>query len=184
MPDWIDNTITLTGTPVEIKALFDSGFDFEKLFPAPAEITDNNQIVDWHYQYWGTKWAADVEEIQYEPGSTTMKISCRTANGAPYGLLAYLSRESPTLRIQHVCEQGNGMVLGHVSYTGGILNGGEFYPGMYSAAALRTFAATNPWFHAENFITMMREFGYPDVEGTEEVALRPICATYEECVAA
>ena len=183
MPDWIDNTITLTGTADEIRAIFETGFDFEKLYPAPATLTDNNKIVDWHYQFWSTKWAADVDKIDYEPGSTTMEVSCRTANGAPFGILAYLTRESPTLRITHFCEQGCGAVLSHITYAGGVLDGGEFFPGMYSAAALRSFAATHPWFHAENIISTMQEFGYPDVEGDEAVALRPMHATYEEIVA-
>jgi len=181
MPDWIDNTITLTGTAAEIRALFDTDFDFEKLFPSPE--TDDNKIVEWCYNHWGTKWAADIDEIVYEPGATTMKVSCRTANGAPFGILAYLTRNSPTLRITHICEQGCGAVLSHISYADGVLDGGEFFPGMYSAGALRTFAAANSWFHAENFITMMREFGYPDVEGDDPVTLRPMRATYEEYVA-
>lgn len=182
MPDWIDNTVTVTGTAAEIRALFDAGFEFDKLFPAPSDL-DDNQATTWSYNHWGCRYA-DIEKIEYEPGSSTMKVNCRTANGGPIGFLAYLTRESPTLRITHICEQWYGAVLCHMTYAGGVVDGGEFCPEMFTSAALRAFSATNPWFHAENLITMMQEMGYPDKDHEKEsvVELTPIHITYDEYV--
>ena len=124
MPNWIGNTIILTGTADEIRKLHETGFEFEKLLPSPSEAS-----VEWCDQHWGTKWSADIDRITYEPGSTTMKVDCRTANGAPYGLLAFLTLQSPTLRISHTIEQEYGYIMGHVVYKEGVMDGGAGAPG-------------------------------------------------------
>ena len=178
MPNWIGNTIILTGTADEIRKLHETGFEFEKLLPSPSEAS-----VEWCDQHWGTKWSADIEKITYEPGSTTMKVDCRTANGAPYGLLAFLTLQSPTLRISHTIEQEYGYIMGHVVYEEGIMDGGQFYPALYTADTLRSYGEANPWFHAENIINTVVGMGSSLEKGDTEIVMSPIRGSYDDYVA-
>ena len=182
MPNWIGNTIILTGTAEEIQKLHETGFDFEKLSPPPPSI-ESNASADWCDHHWGTKWSADIEKITYEPGSTTMTVDCRTANGAPYGLLAFLTLQSPTLRISHTIEQEYGYIMGHVVYEGGIMDGGQFYPACYTADTLRSYGEANPWFHAENIINTVVGMGSSLEKGDTEIVMSPIRGSYDEYVA-
>jgi len=181
MPNWIGNTIVLTGTADEIQKLHETGFEFEKLSPSPS--TESNASADWCDHHWGTKWSADIERITYEPGSTTMTVDCRTANGAPYGLLAFLTLQSPTLRISHTIEQEYGYIMGHVVYEGGIMDGGQFYPACYTADTLRSYGEANPWFHAENIINTIVGMGGSLEKGDTEIVMSPIRGSYDEYVA-
>jgi hypothetical protein len=180
MPNWIGNTIILTGTADEIQKLHETGFDFEKLSPPPPP---SEASADWCDHHWGTKWSADIEKITYEPGSTTMKVDCRTANGAPYGLLAFLTLQSPTLRISHTIEQEYGYIMGHVVYEEGIMNGGQFYPALYTADTLRSYGEANPWFHAENIINTVVGMGGSLEKGDTEIVMSPIRGSYDDYVA-
>ena len=186
MPNWIGNTIILTGTADEIQKLHETGFDFEKLSPPPPpsnESNESNDCNDWRDHHWGTKWSADIEKITYEPGSTTMRVDCRTANGAPYGLLAFLTLQSPTLRISHTIEQEYGYIMGHVVYEEGIMDGGQFYPALYTADTLRSYGEANPWFHAENIINTVVGMGSSLEEGDTEIVISPIRGSYDDYVA-
>ena len=182
MPNWIGNTIILTGTADEIQKLHETGFDFEKLSPPPPS-NESNESNDWCDHHWGTKWSADIEKIAYEPGSTTMRVDCRTANGAPYGLLAFLTLQSPTLRISHTIEQEYGYIMGHVVYEEGNMNGGQFYPALYTADTLRSYGEANPWFHAENIINTVVGMGSSLEKGDTEIVMSPIRGSYDEYVA-
>ena len=180
MPNWIGNTIILTGTADEIQKLHETGFDFEKLSPPPPPSIESN---DWRDHHWGTKWSADIEKITYEPGSTTMTVDCRTANGAPYGLLAFLTLQSPTLRISHTIEQEYGYIMGHVVYKEGVMDGGQFYPALYTADTLRSYGEANPWFHAENIINTVVGMGSSLEKGDTEIVMSQIRGSYDDYVA-
>ena len=92
MPNWCNNTITLTGPKAKItkiyeKAKEDNAF-LQQLYPMPTELEGttadgsvNEELVaktgasdwyDWRTENWGTKWEVDAEGLELSDDGTTI----------------------------------------------------------------------------------------------------------------
>ena len=92
MPNWCNNTITLTGpkekiTKIYEKAKEDNAF-LQQLYPMPTELEGttadgsvNEELVaktgasdwyDWRTENWGTKWEVDAEGLELSDDGTTI----------------------------------------------------------------------------------------------------------------
>ena len=92
MPNWCNNTITLTGpkekiTKIYEKAKEDNAF-LQQLYPMPTELEGttadgsvNEELVaktgasdwyNWRVENWGTKWEVDAEGLELSDDGTTI----------------------------------------------------------------------------------------------------------------
>ena len=108
MPNWCNNTLTLTATNDEQKAFLSEAFPkntqvqmFQRLRPMPndifrgnlseaeREIYGENNWYDWSVAHWGTKWDTDVV-VPEDFDGVTLKVGFDTAWAAPIELYEYL----------------------------------------------------------------------------------------------
>lgn len=92
MPNWCNNTITLTGPKKKITAIYEKAKEdnafLQQLHPMPAELEGttadgsvNEELVaktgasdwyDWRTENWGTKWEVDAEGLELSDDGTTI----------------------------------------------------------------------------------------------------------------
>ena len=183
MPNWFHNDLKVTGSAEDISAVLATGFEFDKILPTPEDEKDT--LLNWHSIHWGTKWdAGDSIRIRAQT-ETSIDLYCQTANGAPHGVLAYLTKLHPSVRIENTFEEVPSLV-GYAAYEGGRMKGEIIYPyGDYTASALRSFGTTRPWFNAENIISTIVNMGCPPEKletGEDIVTVAIIDHSYEEFV--
>jgi len=96
MPNWCNNTITITGSTETIKTLWDEAKEqnglLNAMVPMPKALEDTTSPTpedksqpmvdgvdnwyDWHVKYWGTKWDIDLEGLEYKDiGDGTSSIT-------------------------------------------------------------------------------------------------------------
>jgi hypothetical protein len=186
MPNWFHNELTVTGSAEDVAAFVASGFDFDKILPIPPTFTTTDESLNWHSIHWGTKWDAG-DSIRFRNITPTkLELSCSTANGAPHGILAYLTQIHPSLKITNVFEDVP-VLVGCAEYQDGRMKGEIIYPyGVYKMSALRNFGTSRPWFHAENIIDTIIGMGCPPEkleEGEDQVVVAIMDHSYDEFVA-
>lgn len=111
MPNWVYNTLTITGKPKALHKLIKqvnvtkeqetqyneaSVFSFAKVIPMPDDQKDN--WYEWRIANWGTKWNANVEYNElhtWESGE--VKIEFNTAWSPAEPIILTLSEQHPTL---------------------------------------------------------------------------------------
>lgn len=93
MPNWCDNSLTLTASKEKIDALVavledkDNQQVFQHLRPRPADQEDN--WYDWNINHWGTKWEMSIIDWdRYD--DETVWISFESAWSPPTSLYEYL----------------------------------------------------------------------------------------------
>lgn len=118
MPNWCENTLTITGTEPDVNNFIDDNTGkeegtleaqpllFSKSYPEPEEA-DNEDWWDWRVSHWGTKWEPKFRldegietEIKKGPGKERIKSATyrfETAWSPPEGWLAYVSEKYPDL---------------------------------------------------------------------------------------
>jgi len=132
MPNWVDNTLTITGEKTRIaevraqleKELKDEGnFLWNIVHPKPEEMEDYKSVVGtggksltdstswyaWNIRHWGTKWdGSDVQIIEEEEQDVSYTFN--TAWSPPTPAIITLSEQYPDLEItlRFVEEQGWG----------------------------------------------------------------------------
>lgn len=100
MPNHCENTVTITGDPKSIQTLFDIRLEFEKILPAPTDLSGID-VIDWRTTHWGTKWNAfDYKVVQ--KGKRGVALRFTTAWSPPVGILRTLLQDYPDLWIK--CE--------------------------------------------------------------------------------
>lgn len=140
MPNWTSNILTLSGEPKEI-AIFVIGmrefirstvatlelptFTFRYIVPDNENLS-GQELIDWRYDAWGTKWDACNSEylpMQYTDGDTSVTYQFDTAWAAPLPILHALAASFPgfdiTLEYQYEGEEDR-------SYTFSIARQGEY----------------------------------------------------------
>ena len=93
MPNWCNNTITLTGPKEKISAIYAKAVEdnalLQQLKPMPEALEDTTSPApkegkvqplvdgfdnwyDWRVQNWGTKWDVDVDNLELSEDGTTI----------------------------------------------------------------------------------------------------------------
>lgn len=85
MPNWCDNTVTLTHKKPEqltrvVVAAEREGL-FEEFVPHPKNTENVDNSLGWNIDHWGTKWEAQVHSIDLDENS--ISLSFDTAWGPP-----------------------------------------------------------------------------------------------------
>jgi hypothetical protein len=105
MPNWCNNSLTLTGPEDVIKEIVANGFSFQKLIPCPQELIDTqspppskeigeNNVAkygyadwySWNVANWGTKWDVgplDCDFLETENGVSTLYLNFDSAWSPP-----------------------------------------------------------------------------------------------------
>ena len=161
MPNWCENTLMITGDPVQIqqfvkKHIVKYELDFNTIIPEPTTQDEcpptyilNTKHVQpdqdkpwfnwyiWHCDYWGTKWNAC--DTYYEIHDDTLEIIFNTAWCAVPNIIRKLSEMYPDLHLSYMYYEPSSEGLIEVQYEG---------------KALRQFAIDNNFESAEYFENM------------------------------
>jgi hypothetical protein len=133
MPNWCQNTLSISGNKNEINKVLElirgneTAFDLNKVIPMPEEfkntaspVPDDQKVLqkqlakkygsgnwyDWSLNNWGTKWNTNGAEIIDDSG-TSVKIYCDTAWSPPVPVVKALSKKFPKIRfVLSYCEPG------------------------------------------------------------------------------
>ncbi|HMF32474.1 MAG TPA: hypothetical protein VKK79_13715 [Candidatus Lokiarchaeia archaeon] len=112
MPNWVDNTLIVSGNPDLVAAFAtdvrsgESCFDFNKILPYPdcyRELDDvspdagyNAGGYEWCLDSWGTKWPADLVECD-DSNNHRLTYIFLTAWSPPTGIVKHLAQHYPDL---------------------------------------------------------------------------------------
>ena len=87
MPNHCYNKIRITGETDALMRMRDylksdeSVFDLESIIPAPADIEDNEELIDWRWEHWGTKW--NTYEVILDEDDESLEYTFYTAWSPP-----------------------------------------------------------------------------------------------------
>lgn len=111
MPNWVENTIIVTG-PSESRDLLLDTFSqefatgeglFEAIVPAPEDVSDWYR---WRLDNWGCKW--DVADFSLEEYDDDFRLSFQTPWSHPLPIVKRLGGLFPALRFEvFYCEDGD-----------------------------------------------------------------------------
>lgn len=94
MPNWCNNTITITAPSVEIDRILENGpITFEKFYPIPShiergsipyeEMKNPDNWYNWCIKHWGTKW--DIDPIDPKEAIETGMLETDEADPELFG---------------------------------------------------------------------------------------------------
>ena len=111
MPNWCDNSVTITASKEKIDAI-EAGLKlseqvlFESIRPRPE--TEEENWYEWNVNNWGTKWEASVHDFNRE-SDNTIWVSFDSAWSPPIELYEWMSEnEYEVLAYYH--EGGMGFI--------------------------------------------------------------------------
>ena len=129
MPNWVTNTLTITGDAQLLATIADTvkagdspdddaeagaPISFQRIIPRPGEA--DADWYDWNVNHWGTKWDACRPETEHSDDALVYRFD--TAWAPPMPVVAALSTAHPaaTVSLDYEEEQGWG---GAISFLGG-----------------------------------------------------------------
>ena len=104
MPNWCDNILVVTGSDDELarftaETTGDGELDFEMILPTPQDLMAMGRDGWWDWRVsaagWGTKWGADMHDINRSPGKIV--FSFHSAWSPPEGIVHQLGAMYPEL---------------------------------------------------------------------------------------
>ena len=132
MPNWCNNTITLTGPKEKISAIYAKAVEDNALLqqlkpmpealegttsPAPKEgkvqplVDGFDNWYDWRVQNWGTKWDVDVDNLELSDDGTTITGWFDSAWAPPIHAYEYFLTDNEDCSIKSYYYEG-GMDFG------------------------------------------------------------------------
>ena len=168
MPNWMNNSITLQGTPETLQEIYETDFDFQVLHPCPFSFDDDqdDRWFGWCCKHWGTKWSASELAIDLSKEGDELTISCQTAWYAPHPFLAFLTIKYPGLCIRNEYEEESYEKVGVAEYKDGVACNRYFEPHTQTFATLEKLAEDYDWFDLDGYMDMHE--GETDADDEEE----------------
>lgn len=118
MPNWVKNTVNISGPVEEIDRLLDacssidSAFDFDGIIPMPNHVFQGDlgpeemekypgdlNWYDWSINHWGTKWNAHDPTV-FRSDKDKVCIEFETAWACPFPIYEAMMEQYPNLYIQ------------------------------------------------------------------------------------
>lgn len=171
MPNWVYCTAKIEGSYESVKAIHDSGFDFQKIHPCPfldaecKSINDTDDWYDWCCSHWGTKWPArEVEVTEYqldveESPSSKMTILFETPWSPPHGFLGFLSALYPEIQIRCEYTEEFDETIGLGLYRAGVIRNANIHPHEFKPSALEELSKRIDWFHYQTYAENLNAMG-------------------------
>ena len=117
MPNWCNNSITITGPAHKLQAIWDlaqlgedqAGGFLQALCPMPAELINTTapsteaNWYDWRVAHWGTKWDVDVDNMyleQLESGQAEITGGFDSAWSPPVDALQAYAEANPDVSLE------------------------------------------------------------------------------------
>ena len=157
MPNWCNNSITITGdydTLVQLKPVVEAGEGLlQAIAPMPKELEDTTapsdtpNWYDWCNENWGTKWDPEVhlEFIDNEDGTATITGWFDTAWAPPLEAFQSLADDWDSCYIELFYEEGGMCFVGCWDSEGA----DDYYE--YSDATSKTISDIVPAYLVEHF---------------------------------
>jgi hypothetical protein len=197
MPNWVTNTVVISGSPEELTRVFELGFDFQKILPCPYFDSTGTRSTDarwyeWCVSHWGTKWPADDVTLLEKSceDDDTLRVRFYTAWNPPTGVLGFLGKLFPTLTITDKYYDPLAGYCGMLVCSKGNIQDVRIDPYKYKPSVVRKFSETCPWFDGEAYLKDMESCGVnlKRVEADSAYSNGPVDVmeskgTYEEFVA-
>ena len=113
MPNWCNNSITITGPKDKITALYEQACDdandetglLDAMHPMPKELhdttspSDGDNWYDWRVSNWGTKWEVSSEGLELSEDGTELTGWFDSAWAPPIGACAYYGQRNEDVSI-------------------------------------------------------------------------------------
>jgi hypothetical protein len=110
MPNWCNNSVTITGPAERIAALWtraSAGAEGTALLnamrPMPAELLEGEAWYGWRVENWGTKWDIDVQGLEFaefSDGTATISGWFDSAWSPPLDAFQAYSNENPDVDME------------------------------------------------------------------------------------
>ena len=127
MPNWCNNTITLTGPKEKITAIYNKAKEdnalLQQLKPMPTELEGTTSPApkegepqplvdgvdnwyDWRVENWGTKWEVDVDNLELSDDGTTITGWFDSAWAPPIHAYEYFLTDNEDCSISSLYYEG------------------------------------------------------------------------------
>ena len=127
MPNWCNNTITLTGPKEKITAIYEKAKEdnalLQQLYPMPTQLEDttspapkegkvqplvdgHDNWYDWRVDNWSTKWDVDVEGLELSDDGTTITGWFDSAWSPPIGAYEHFLTNNEDCSISSLYYEG------------------------------------------------------------------------------
>jgi len=127
MPNWCNNTITLTGPKEKITAIYEKAKEdnalLQQLYPMPTQlegttspapkegkvqplVDGHDNWYDWRVDNWSTKWDVDVEGLELSDDGTTITGWFDSAWSPPIGAYEHFLTENEDCSISSLYYEG------------------------------------------------------------------------------
>ena len=108
MPNWCNNSITITGPAEKIAALWaraqsEGNALLNAMRPMPAELLEGEAWYGWRVENWGTKWDIDMQGLEFEEfsdGTAAITGWADSAWSPPVDAFRAYSNENPDVTME------------------------------------------------------------------------------------